>query len=300
LVESLSLEVKWERVNIPFSDMVLSFPKGREPYGMACVFISQTQKGLFVFHQPASDQMTGGSVGFFHDGVDETVQQTFERVYPSDGVVPNEDDSITAERMRFITQLAAFIGVLTPNSRASLVSEIVLSNDRSKYDSSADEQFRQRLIETAARLNGRGFDFGRQQQERHDKTGRSPHKRKGHWHRYWVGTGRQELSVKWVEEINVLIDKLVEVPTGMLGPETADEMSAATAAFPRVPISLRQRFVILRRDGYRCQLCNRGATHGVDLEIDHKLPVSRGGTNDEDNLWVLCFDCNRGRSNLPL
>ena len=77
-------------------------------------------------------------------------------------------------------------------------------------------------------------------------------------------------------------------------------MAAARSVFPRVPIGLRQRFYILRRAEYRCQLCGRAAGDGVALEIDHKNPVSCGGDNDEENLWVLCFDCNRGRSNLPL
>jgi len=55
------------------------------------------------------------------------------------------------------------------------------------------------------------------------------------------------------------------------------------------------RFRILKRDGYRCQLCGRNAQDGIKLEVDHKYPRSKGGTDDESNLWVLCFDCNRGK-----
>jgi len=33
------------------------------------------------------------------------------------------------------------------------------------------------------------------------------------------------------------------------------------------------------------------------LEIEHLLPVSLGGTNDRDNLWLSCHRCNKLRSN---
>lgn len=55
------------------------------------------------------------------------------------------------------------------------------------------------------------------------------------------------------------------------------------------------RFAVLKRDGYRCQLCGSTAATGAVLEIDHKVPRAKGGTNDRANLWTLCFDCNRGK-----
>ena len=36
----------------------------------------------------------------------------------------------------------------------------------------------------------------------------------------------------------------------------------------------------------------------VELEVDHKIPVSRGGTDDEKNLITKCFNCNRGKGDL--
>jgi hypothetical protein len=58
--------------------------------------------------------------------------------------------------------------------------------------------------------------------------------------------------------------------------------------------SLRKRFEIFKRDKYRCQLCGKDA-HDAKLEIDHKIPRIKGGSDDESNLWVLCFFCNRGK-----
>ncbi len=41
----------------------------------------------------------------------------------------------------------------------------------------------------------------------------------------------------------------------------------------------------------RCAYCGRA--HRIDyLEIDHKHPVSRGGSDDVDNLQLLCTSCN--------
>jgi hypothetical protein len=55
------------------------------------------------------------------------------------------------------------------------------------------------------------------------------------------------------------------------------------------------RFKILKRDRH-CQLC--GATpKDTHLHVDHIVPRSKGGTNDESNLQVMCVRCNWGKSN---
>jgi rubredoxin len=64
----------------------------------------------------------------------------------------------------------------------------------------------------------------------------------------------------------------------------------------RQPIKPSLRFEILKRDDYRCQMCGVTAKDGATLEIDHIHPVSKGGTNQPDNLQVLCRDCNAGKS----
>lgn len=59
-----------------------------------------------------------------------------------------------------------------------------------------------------------------------------------------------------------------------------------------------KRFRILRRDGFRCQVCGRKASEddAIELHIDHKMPLSQGGSNDDSNLWTLCKECNLGKS----
>ena len=56
------------------------------------------------------------------------------------------------------------------------------------------------------------------------------------------------------------------------------------------------RYEILKRDGFRCQLCGRTAKDdGVKLHVDHILPVSKGGQTTPENLRTLCQDCNLGK-----
>lgn len=67
-------------------------------------------------------------------------------------------------------------------------------------------------------------------------------------------------------------------------------------ANPRRSMSPKLRLTVLTRDKFCCLLCGRSAkVHGVALEIDHKIPVTHGGSNDMENLQTLCEDCNRGK-----
>jgi len=54
------------------------------------------------------------------------------------------------------------------------------------------------------------------------------------------------------------------------------------------------RFDVLRRDEFTCKYCGRQSPV-VILEVDHLVPVAKGGTDSQDNLVTACFDCNRGK-----
>jgi 5-methylcytosine-specific restriction endonuclease McrA len=56
----------------------------------------------------------------------------------------------------------------------------------------------------------------------------------------------------------------------------------------------------MKRDGYRCQLCGNSQEGGAKLHIDHRTPLAKGGSNEDDNLWTLCEDCNLGKSDRDL
>ena len=53
---------------------------------------------------------------------------------------------------------------------------------------------------------------------------------------------------------------------------------------------------IIERDHGICQIC-RKKCKDEEIEIDHIKPVSKGGKTIKSNLQVLCFNCNRSKSN---
>lgn len=61
------------------------------------------------------------------------------------------------------------------------------------------------------------------------------------------------------------------------------------------PVSRRQRFEILRRDGYTCRYCGAQAPD-VPLVVDHVIPRALGGATDPTNLVTACKDCNSGKT----
>lgn len=66
------------------------------------------------------------------------------------------------------------------------------------------------------------------------------------------------------------------------------------------PISLRLRFIVMRRDNFKCRKDGWSPATGTGrtLEVDHIIPWSKGGETVLDNLQTLCSVCNRGKSNL--
>lgn len=44
----------------------------------------------------------------------------------------------------------------------------------------------------------------------------------------------------------------------------------------------------------KCKYCHTTE----NLTLDHKLPLSRGGSNEKKNLQCLCFDCNSMKGNM--
>ena len=72
-----------------------------------------------------------------------------------------------------------------------------------------------------------------------------------------------------------------------------------SARGPRDP-SLRLRFLVMRRDSFKCRHCGKSpAMHpGLELHVDHVVAWSKGGVTAAENMQTLCSNCNLGKSDL--
>lgn len=59
------------------------------------------------------------------------------------------------------------------------------------------------------------------------------------------------------------------------------------------------REAIKKRDNYTCCLCGNSVFNEPNLllEVDHIIPISKGGKTEASNLQTLCWRCNRKKSN---
>lgn len=67
----------------------------------------------------------------------------------------------------------------------------------------------------------------------------------------------------------------------------------------RTLMTKKLRELIKTRDNFTCCNCGNSIQYEPNLllEIDHIIPVSKGGTTTEENLQTLCWKCNRAKSN---
>lgn len=63
----------------------------------------------------------------------------------------------------------------------------------------------------------------------------------------------------------------------------------------RALMTSKLREKIKQRDNYKCQNCGLSINDETNLllEIDHIIPISKGGMSTEENLQTLCWKCNR-------
>ncbi|NGU11968.1 HNH endonuclease [Clostridium perfringens] len=53
---------------------------------------------------------------------------------------------------------------------------------------------------------------------------------------------------------------------------------------------------VFRRDNCVCQICGKNVALD-EINYDHIIPWSKGGSSDESNIRILCESCNKKRSN---
>jgi ATP adenylyltransferase len=97
--------------------------------------------------------------------------------------------------------------------------------------------------------------------------------------------GFPELSEKEVNELISLCDaKIAEYLD-----KRSDPWSHRRKSTGYIPGT--QRYEVLKRARFRCELCGVSADHKA-IEVDHIVPRNKGGTDDTSNLQALCYSCN--------
>ena len=102
------------------------------------------------------------------------------------------------------------------------------------------------------------------------------------------GMAQRSFTVPMTEETIVELIKVLE-----------NKLTAsALAKEQRNLMTKKLREFIKNRDNFTC--CNCGNSTHIEpnllLEIDHIIPVAKGGCTVEDNLQTLCWKCNRSKS----
>jgi 5-methylcytosine-specific restriction endonuclease McrA len=311
LAEKTDLSFPLSRVKLPHQAMLFRFPAGHEPSGISAAIICTDvpnpalpgdRRHPFVALAgglcPHSGQYTFSMSTIEDYGDPEiTVAESIGRQDELNSIMPNGGPAAdrVKEKLAIIFRLAVIAAQLSEGR--DLITPIVLAKDRKRYEQ-ADDAEKRWLEERAARVAGRGFDFGRELQHQSEQ---SPHWRNPHLALFWTGEGRTRPVLKLRAGCVVLPKHMSEVPTGLMGPETQEELDRPAAPLVyRVPVPKRLRFKILRRDKYRCRLCGLSQDDGVRLEIDHRVPVAKGGKTTPDNLWTLCHPCNNGKRDSSL
>ncbi len=73
-----------------------------------------------------------------------------------------------------------------------------------------------------------------------------------------------------------------------------------SARRPRIPFVVKR--MVLQRSASRCWYCGEvlNVAGKQSFEIDHVIPVSRGGSSDPDNLVASCRSCNGEKADMTL
>lgn len=110
------------------------------------------------------------------------------------------------------------------------------------------------------------------------------------WRRDEVERRAQRLIVVglWVRATDGTTYLARELTQGHAGRQRTDHAARERA---RVTAEVRRR--VIARDNWSCRVCSSTE----NLEVDHYIPVSLGGTSDDVNLWTLCRPCNSAKSN---
>lgn len=89
---------------------------------------------------------------------------------------------------------------------------------------------------------------------------------------------------------------LVKAAASVTEESVSNQEASAPETRPRKreSLSLRKRFFVFKRDQFACVRCGASGA-GIRLEVHHRFPFAKGGSDNLANLETLCYECNRGQ-----
>jgi hypothetical protein len=104
--------------------------------------------------------------------------------------------------------------------------------------------------------------------------------------------------VEWLYRILNMYHTNYKCPGFVYNATFICRVGKANAKRKRTRIPRGMRHEVFKRDNYTCVECGAKKEDGATLHVDHKIPVSKGGTDELDNLQTLCSDCNLNKSDV--
>lgn len=142
------------------------------------------------------------------------------------GTDPPDSQKIYLNRLYFLFKLSVLVSLVAAGN--DLITPAILASEQEKYDIEPDEAAKRWMEERAAKIQGRGFDFGRELQTRSEL---SPHWRNPHMALYWTGEGRTKPVLKLRAGSIVIPKHLSNVPSGFDCPVVDDDEVTVQAEY---------------------------------------------------------------------
>lgn len=146
-----------------------------------------------------------------------------------------------------------------------------------------------------------------------EKLGRQPYYReiKKPFSKYCAGAYERrfgswrnalESFVKFVNNDDQSVEDEKKVDQESIHPDKKSISTSRPKPNDTRQVSWRLRFLVMRRDDFKCQCCGNSPalSPGLILHVDHIHPWIKGGPTKLDNLQTLCKECNIGKSDLSM
>lgn len=186
-----------------------------------------------------------------------------------------------SKEMRAIMKTGEHINkIIEIHEQLSIYYKAVVNNATvlRKYDSVRLKQWGGEIAPIMSLLEGAGIN-----EEEIEKHVLGEMRKEGYKHKHWF--------IK--ERILVEIDYMLDFLDIMIEPDFMPiEDSVDSAGEPDRHIPSEVKLSVWRRDSGKCVKCGSRER----LEYDHIIPVSKGGSNTERNVQLLCEKCNREKA----